>query len=151
MQPTASATPSALGTRKSKLPRLTSWWLIALVLSLAIFLIAPQQLPVSLYKLNLISLAALAGYWIDRAVFPYARPQVSALSDLDADYELELTEEESAQGYVVTDDGRQIPIECLAEGLCGPIDPTRIYFMLGCMLRRALIMSAAILAISLGG
>ena len=137
--------------RKSKLPRLTWWWLIALALSLAVFLIAPQQLPVSLYKLNLISLAALAGYWIDRAVFPYARPQVSALSDLDADYELELTEEESAQGYVVTDDGRQIPIECLAEGLCGPIDPTRVYFMLGCMLRRALIMSAAILAISLGG
>ena len=151
MPPNASAPPSACAPRKSKLPRLTSWWLIALVLSLAVFLIAPQQLPVSLYKLNLISLAALAGYWIDRAVFPYARPQVSALSDLDADYELELTEEESAQGYVVTDDGRQIPIECLAEGLCGPIDPTRVYFMLGCMLRRALIMSAAILAISLGG
>ena len=151
MPPNASAPPSACAPRKSKLPRLTSWWLIALVLSLAVFLIAPQQLPVSLYKLNLISLAALAGYWIDRAVFPYARPQVSALSDLDADYELELTEEESAQGYVVTDDGRQIPIECLAEGLCGPIDPTLVYFMLGCMLRRALIMSAAILAISLGG
>ena len=147
MPPTASAQ----SPRQSKLPRMTSWWLIALILSLAVFLIAPQQLPVSLYKLNLISLAALAGYWIDRAVFPYARPQVSALRDLDADYELELTEEESAQGFVKTDDGREIPLNCIAEGLCGPIDPTRIYFMLGCMLRRALIMSAAILAISLGG
>ena len=147
MPPTASAQ----SPRKSKLPRMTSWWLIATVLSLAVFLIAPQQLPVSLYKLNLISLAALAGYWIDRAVFPYARPQVSALRDLDADYELDLTEEESTQGFVKTDDGREIPIECIAEGLCGPIDPARVYFMLGCMLRRALIMAAAILAISLGG
>ena len=56
---------------KSKLPRLTSWWLIALVLSIAVFIIAPQQLPVSIYKLNLIALAAVAGYWIDRSVFPY--------------------------------------------------------------------------------
>ncbi|MFS4552628.1 putative holin [Comamonas resistens] len=149
MPSNASATPH--GPRQSKLPRMTSWWLIATVLSLAVFLIAPQQLPVSLYKLNLISLAALAGYWIDRAVFPYARPQVSALRDLDDDYELELTEEESTQGFVKTDDGREIPVNCIAEGLCGPIDPTRVYFMLGCMLRRALIMSAAILAISLGG
>lgn len=144
-------TASAHSPRKSKLPRLTSWWLIALFLSLAVFLIAPQQLPVSLYKLNLISLAAVAGYWIDRKVFPYARPQIAALRDLDTDYELELTEQESSQGFVMTDDGRHIPIECIAEGLCGPIDPTRVYFMLGCMLRRALIMSAAILAISLGG
>ena len=149
MPSNASATPH--GPRQSKLPRMTSWWLIATVLSLAVFLIAPQQLPVSIYKLNLIALAAVAGYWIDRKVFPYARPQSSALRDLDSDYELELTEEESAQGYVLTANGRKIPIECLAEGLCAPIDPTRIYFMLGCMLRRALIMSAAILAISLGG
>ena len=151
MLPTASALPSARACRKSKLPRLTSWWLIALALTFAVFWFSPQQLPVSLFKLNLISLAALAGYWIDRKVFPYARPQVSALRDLDTDYELELTEAESAQGFVKTDDGREIPIECIAEGLCGPIDPTRVYFMLGCMLRRALIMSAAILAISLGG
>lgn len=146
-----SPTASDQSPRPSKLPRMTSWWLIATVLSIAVFLIAPQQLPVSLYKLNLISLAALAGYWIDRAAYPYARPQVSALRDLDDDYELELTEEESKQGFVKTDDGREIPIDCIAEGLCGQIDPTRVYFMLGCMLRRALIISAAILAISLGG
>ena len=151
MPPNASAPPSACAPRKSKLPRLTSWWLIALALTFAVFCISPQQLPVSLFKLNLISLAALAGYWIDRKVFPYARPQVSALRDLGTDYELELTEAESAQGFVKTDDGREIPIRCIAEGLCGPLDPTRVYFMLGCMLRRALIMSAAILAISLGG
>lgn len=68
---------------KTKLPRLTSWWIIALALSALVFVLAPQQLPVSLYKLNLIALAAVAGYWIDRSVFPYARPQLDALRALD--------------------------------------------------------------------
>ena len=35
---------------------------------------SPQQLPVSLYKLSLVSLAAVVGYWLDRSLFPYARP-----------------------------------------------------------------------------
>ena len=52
----------------NKYPRLTSWWVIALVLSIAVLLLSPGQLPVSLYKLNLIALAAVAGYWIDRSV-----------------------------------------------------------------------------------
>lgn len=147
MPPTASAQ----SPRPSKLPRMTSWWLIALVLSLAVFLIAPQQLPVSLYKLNLISLAALAGYWIDRAVFPYARPQLSALRALDDIPGVELTEDESQRGVVKTDDGLEVPLQCFIEGTCGPADAVPLYFMLGCMLRRALIMAAAILAISLGG
>ena len=63
----------------TKLPRLTSWWVIALALSIAVLLLAPAQLPVSLYKLNLIALAAVAGYWIDRSIFPYARPNIDAL------------------------------------------------------------------------
>ena len=29
---------------------------------------------VAIYKLSLISLAAVGSYWIDRALFPYARP-----------------------------------------------------------------------------
>lgn len=145
------ATASAQSPRKSKLPRLTSWWLIALILSLAVFVIAPQQLPVSIYKLNLIALAAVAGYWIDRKVFPYARPQSSALNCLGGDFEVELSAEDVERGYLLTDDGRKIPVDCFMGAMCGPIDPTPVYFMLGCMLRRALIMSAAILAISLGG
>jgi hypothetical protein len=46
----------------------------ALVLLLAVAWIAPQQLPVIVYKLNLILLASVAGYWLDRWAFPYARP-----------------------------------------------------------------------------
>ena len=136
--------------RKSKLPRLTWWWLIALALSLAVFLIAPQQLPVSIYKLNLIALAAVAGYWIDRSVFPYARPQVSALRALDQLPDIELTEDESQRGVVTLDNGQELPLECVVEGLSRPTDPVPIMFVAACMLRRAIIMSAAILAISLG-
>lgn len=46
----------------------------ALVLIIVIGAIAPHQLPVTAYKLSLISLAAVAGYYIDRECFPYARP-----------------------------------------------------------------------------
>ena len=34
---------------------------------------------------------------------------------------------------------------------CGPVDPAPLYFMLGCMLRRAVIIAAAMIAVSLGG
>ena len=57
-----------------KTPRLTGWTLIALLLLLAVWLLSPQQLPVSLYKLSLVTLAAVVGYWLDRSLFPYARP-----------------------------------------------------------------------------
>lgn len=72
----SSETPStnSLSALLRRLPRLSNWWLIAVALSAVVLLIAPQQLPVSLYKLSLISLAALAGYWLDRALYPYARP-----------------------------------------------------------------------------
>ena len=125
--------------RKSKLPRLTWWWLIALALSLAVFLIAPQQLPVSIYKLNLIALAAVAGYWIDRSVFPYARPQLDALRALDR------TDDDEPARFTdeVAEDGES----CM---LVSMPDAAPLYFMLGCMLRRAIIIAAAILAVSLG-
>lgn len=63
-----------------RLPRLADWMAIAAALTLAIALIAPQQLPVTLYKLSLVSLAAAVGYWIDRSLFPYARPDDLSLA-----------------------------------------------------------------------
>ena len=135
---------------KNKLPRLMSWWLFALVLSLAVFAISPAQVPVALFKLNLISLAAIAGYWIDRSVFPYARPQLEALRGLADPPDLELTEDEAQRGVLKTDDGGELPLECFTEQAWGPTDPVPLYFMLGCMIRRAIIMGAAILAVSLG-
>ncbi|MCD2164668.1 putative holin [Comamonas koreensis] len=135
---------------KNKLPRLTSWWLFALVLSALVFAISPAQVPVALFKLNLISLAAIAGYWIDRSVFPYARPQLDALRSLDAPPDIEVTEDEAERGVLKTDDGGEVPLQAFIAQACGPADPAPLYFMLGCMIRRAIIIGAAILAVSLG-
>lgn len=64
--------------------RMLDWAIIAGLLSLVIAITAPHLLAVTLYKLSLVSLAAVAGYWIDRRMFPYARPDELALSDLEA-------------------------------------------------------------------
>ena len=93
----------------------------------------------SIYKLNLIALAAVAGYWIDRSVFPYARPQLDALRALDRS-----DDDEPAR---FTDEVAEEGESCM---LVQMPDAAPLYFMLGCMLRRALIISAAILAVSLG-
>ena len=57
-----------------KPPRMTATLLAAFVFAGVIALCAPHQLPVTLYKLSLVTLAAVVGYWIDREIFPYARP-----------------------------------------------------------------------------
>lgn len=57
-----------------RIPRMTGWLIIALALSVLMLALAPAQLPVTLYKINLIALAGVMGYWLDRALFPYARP-----------------------------------------------------------------------------
>jgi hypothetical protein len=54
--------------------RMAGWLYVSLALALAILLLAPYQLPVTLYKLSLITSGAWLGYWLDRALFPYARP-----------------------------------------------------------------------------
>lgn len=82
------------------------WMIIAALLAAVVFFIAPQQLPVSLYKLSLVALAAVVGYWIDRSTFPYARPHI--------------------------------------------INPTHTVVLACAMLRRAIIMAAAMLAMGLG-
>ncbi|ECA8970980.1 hypothetical protein ETB55_11580 [Salmonella enterica subsp. enterica serovar Omuna] len=60
--------------KNSLFPRLSGWLVASVVLFALIALISPQQLPVVIYKLSLISLAAVLGYWLDRSLFPYARP-----------------------------------------------------------------------------
>lgn len=86
--------------------RMIEWLLISILLLALIAWLAPQQLGVSLYKLSLITTAAWLGYWVDRSLFPYARPD-----------DLVLTE----------------PIERAAA-----------------MLRRAIVVGCAMLAVSLG-
>ena len=97
-----------------RLPRMAGWLLVALLLAAAVAWLAPQQLPVSLYKLSLVSMAAVAGYWIDRSMFPYARPD---------------------RIYLVLR-GADASAQCIA--------------LSAAMLRRAVIVAAAMLATGLG-
>ena len=62
-------------------PRSTTWLVLAAVLVACIAIVAPPQLPVVLYKVSLIALAAVLGYWLDRALFPYARPDGYLMRD----------------------------------------------------------------------
>ena len=132
----------------NKYPRLTSWWVIALVLSIAVLLLSPQQLPTSVYKLNLIALAAVAGYWIDRSIFPYARPNIDALRLLEPPPEIEVTSDEAARSVVQTEHG-EIPIGELQDALSGWPNYGELYYFAATQIRRALIVSATILAVSL--
>lgn len=56
------------------MPRLSGWAMIAIGLLVALALSHPAQLGVVLYKVSLVVLASVLGYWIDRSLFPYARP-----------------------------------------------------------------------------
>jgi len=62
--------------RLSHLPRMTTPSLFGLALLALVALAAPQQLPIIAYKLALVTSAGVAGYGLDRALFPYGRPHV---------------------------------------------------------------------------
>lgn len=112
-------------------PRLSGWLLITLVLLACVWAIAPHQLPVSLYKLSLVTLAAVVGYWLDRSLFPYARPDVFLSLDdpgFDAWAELDPTSIEMA----------------------ATPDETLLRLMGVAMIRRAIIVGCAMLAMGLG-
>lgn len=118
--------------------RMADWALAALILMTIVALIAPQQLAVSVYKMSLIALAALAGYWIDRSAFPYARPD---------------------RYFEPPKDGQETTFTAL-RGVVNftehVIDAERaddeqlLTLARSAMLRRALIMAATMLAVSLG-
>lgn len=112
-------------------PRLSGWLLITLVLLACVWAIAPQQLPVSLYKLSLVTLAAVVGYWLDRSLFPYARPDVFLSLD--------------EPGFDAWAEPDPTSIELVATP-----DETLLRLMGLAMLRRAIIVGCAMLAMGLG-
>jgi hypothetical protein len=112
------------------LPRLSGWLFITLALALLVALLAPQQLPVSLYKLSLVTLAGVVGYWLDRSLFPYARP----------DHFLAC---EDALPPAMDHQGPSVVLEVLR-------DPDQLRLAGVCMLRRALIVAATMVAMGLG-
>ncbi len=115
-----------------KFPRLF-WWLIATVLLLALIgLLYPHQLPVSLYKLSLVTMAGVAGYWLDRSLFPYARPD---------SFIVKIEPGEDAPDIDLDGNCKLIPWEV--------VDGDGFVFAMA-MLRRAIIVGCAMLAIGLG-
>jgi len=46
----------------------------AFISTILVALLFPQQLGVLLFKANVLTLAAVSGYLLDRGLFPYARP-----------------------------------------------------------------------------
>ena len=101
--------------------RLFFFGLVALGLQIALLLISPAQVPVVLYKLALVMLAAILGMFFDVAVFPFATPD----SYLDDDWK-------RAPGADFA----------IAKGYLWP-------FVMAC-LRRAAVVAAFVVAVSVG-
>lgn len=120
------------GNSSTPVPRMLGWLAIAVLLIVAVWAIAPQQLPVTLYKASLVSLAGVVGYWLDRSLFPYARPD-------------ELMGRGIALPELVPSADGSGNNTLLCEG-----DPYAVQAFAAAMIRRALIVSAAMLAMGLG-
>lgn len=101
--------------------------LVAVALLTAILLISPVQLPVMLYKLALVTAAAIVGVFFDFALFPFATPA----SYLDDDWR----------------DAPDAHKPCDADY---PIAVGYYWVFVGACLRRAGIVAAFVLAVSLG-
>lgn len=109
-----------------KLPRLLPFIVATVVLFVGVMLLKPEELPVIGAKMLHVTLAGVLAFWLDCGLFPYARPD----------------------GYLVNPDyhdstpkvgDADYPI------VCG----YRLVFA-AAMLRRAIIVGAAMIAIGLG-
>lgn len=108
------------------MPRLFGWVFFGTLLLAGLLIIRPEQAMVAYYKYALVIGAAYAGYWLDRCAFPYARPD-SYLKDF---WQRGTKEPLNQADYEV-------------------VDEYRLIFAL-VMLRRALVMTAVILGVTLG-
>lgn len=64
--------------------RMDAWAYIAVALGAVIVIIAPQQIGVTAYKLSLLAAGGVVGYWLDRSIFWYARPDDLAVIKNDS-------------------------------------------------------------------
>ena len=125
---------------------LWEWLTLVAVLSVAIALVAPQQLPVLAYKVLMLSVAALAGYALDRSLFPYARPDVV----LDADDAPWLPQGVLPELSVDFGEGEVRHFGAEHEYLRQDLRRTNLQMLQWCMARRALLIFGAMLAVGLG-
>ena len=83
-------------------PRLLLCSMAAVLLVGALFFVSPAQLPVMLYKSSLALLAGYVGYWLDRWLFPYARPDGYLAQEWrkhDADFPADAADYAVVPGY----------------------------------------------------
>lgn len=109
-----------------KLPRATAWLVVAALLLGVVALVSLAQLPVVLYKAALVALAAVLGYWLDRSLFPYARPD----GYLARDWRLGTLESEGEADFPVVAAYRKV--------------------FVAAMLRRAIVVAAVVIGLALG-
>jgi hypothetical protein len=107
---------------------------LAAALLCGVAILAPQQLGVIVYKIALVVLAGVAGYYLDRGLFPYARPHKFDIDGLlieatESEGEAQTTEAETTIVFDSSSDW--IPF-------------------VAAQFRRALIVAAAMLAVGLG-
>ena len=127
---------------------LWEWLTLVAVLSVAIALVAPQQLPVLAYKCLLLSVAALAGYALDRSLFPYARPDL-VLDEINPTWLPSGVVPELSVDFA---EGHGLSRDLGAEQEYLYQDQRRAHLQLlqWCMARRALLIFGAMLAVGLG-
>lgn len=100
---------------------------LAVVLAVLLCAVAPVQIPVAMYKVVLALGAGLAGYWLDRAIWPYAHPA----------------------GYLA-DDWRKEPDADNEDNADYPIVTEYRWPFVAAMLRQAAIVGVCMLAVCLG-
>jgi hypothetical protein len=111
----------------STYPRLLGWILLAVFLQVLLFFVAPQQAPVALYKFSLITLAVVVAYHLDRALFPYSRPDIY----LCKDWRSEINKPANETEHFMVLDGYALVFAAA-------------------MLRRAIIVAAVVIGVALG-
>ena len=126
--------------------RLLKWYLVAITLFAIITLLSPQQLPVVAYKLSLVLLSAVVGYHLDRALFPYASPGGYLYNDWK-----EFGPDFYTKQYIESLEKNEQP-EAMDSKMCAEypvLDEYRTLFAV-VLIRRALIVSAVILGVTIG-
>lgn len=75
--------------------RMSGWGLAAVASGVAVYFFIPQEFEVALWKSALVASAAFGGYWLDRTLFPYARPHTLTADENDA-----MWSKDDPQGHV---------------------------------------------------
>lgn len=89
---------------------------VAIVMLGLVASVAPDQLGVTIAKVSLVTLGAIAGFYIDKAIFPYADPDdFKELADLEKDEEVRIAYMDSLDTSAIR---RAIVVAAAIIGVC---------------------------------